>query len=268
MGHIKTRFVKEVENLSGSADVEKLRQRFLKYLEEEDWTGLYDPRDVQRLKNDDYYCKRILRHQSGNVNSAVESVKNIFKWRQEMGINDLTEDDIDPEIVKIGAVFSYNKDREGSPLLILRVNCHRKDPDTRDERRKIVAYWVEKMERERKGESVSVLMDCSSSGMANMDVDFTMYLMSLFITYYPAFIDHIYVFEMPWIMNACWKIIKKMISSSTAERIKFLTKTSFTEYLNPEELPPHLGGTCLKKYRPSNHLTCTGEEEHLNGVTI
>ncbi|XP_076348428.1 motile sperm domain-containing protein 2-like [Tachypleus tridentatus] len=262
MGHIKTRLVNEVENFSGIEDVEKLRQKVLKHLEQENWTGVYDSRDVQRLKDDDYYCKRILKHQSGNIDDAVELVKNIFKWRQKMAINDLTEEGIDPEIVKMGAVFPYNKDKEGSPLLILKVNCHRKDPDTRDERRKVVAYWVEKLERERRGESVSVLIDCSNSVLANMDVGFTTYVMSLFITYYPMFIDHIYVFEMPWIMNACWKIVRKMLSSSRAEKIKFLTKSSFTEFLNPEELPPHLGGTCRKKYEPSNHSTCNTKEEY------
>ncbi|XP_013786333.1 motile sperm domain-containing protein 2-like [Limulus polyphemus] len=164
------KFINEVENFSGPEEVKELRQRVLKEIDENDWSGVYDPRDVQRLKDDDYFCKRVLRHRSGNMDAAVEIVKTVFKWRKEFGIHDLTEEDINPDIVSKGAVFTYNEDKERNPILILRVNCHRKDPATVVERKKIISYWIEKLERENKEGSVSVLLDCSDTGLTNMGV--------------------------------------------------------------------------------------------------
>lgn len=262
MGRRKTKHEIDVETYSTEKDVNDLRCQFLEELEGKDWTDLYDPRDVQRLKDDDFYCKRFIRHQHGDMNAAVKMVKNTFKWRKDKNINDLSETDINPDIVKIGAVFSYNTDKEGNTLLVLRVNCHRKDPVTMPERRKIVAYWVEKLEKE--GKSVSVLMDCSDSSLTNMDVDFTVYLISLFTTYYPALIGKIYVLEMPWIMNTCWKIIKTLLPSGAKERIHFLTKSSFSEFLDPKDLPPHLGGTCPTEYAPAQLPTYENDDSRLS----
>lgn len=253
-------FIKAIETFSGPEEVKKLRQRVIKELDETDWSDLYDPRDVQRLKDDDYFCKRILRHRSGNIDASVEIIKTVFKWRKEFGIHDLKEVDIDSDIISKGAVFTYNEDKEGNPILILRVNCHRKDPATVIERKKIICYWTEKLEREIKDGSMSVLLDCSDTGLVNVDVEFTLFLMKLFAINYPAFVDHIYVFDMPWIMNACWKVIKKILPKEAADRIKFLSTTSFTDFFDAKSLPPHLGGTCLKEYKPMQFSNFTEEE--------
>ncbi|XP_013786334.1 motile sperm domain-containing protein 2-like [Limulus polyphemus] len=65
---------------------------------------------------------------------------------------------------------------------------------------------------------------------------------------------------MPWIMNACWKVIKKVLPKEATDRVKFLSITSFTDFFDPEALPPHLGGTCLKEYKPIQYSAFSGEE--------
>jgi CRAL/TRIO domain. len=41
----------------------------------------------------------------------------------------------------------------------------------------------------------------AESGLANMDMDYTKYLIGLCKQYYPNFLNYIVIFEMPWVMN-------------------------------------------------------------------
>lgn len=41
----------------------------------------------------------------------------------------------------------------------------------------------------------------ADTGLNNMDMDFTKYIISLFKQYYPHFLNYIVIFEMPWILN-------------------------------------------------------------------
>ncbi|XP_076341327.1 motile sperm domain-containing protein 2-like [Tachypleus tridentatus] len=91
MGRRKTKHEIDIETYSAEKDVNDLRRQFLEELEGKDWTDLYDPRDVQRLKDDDFYCKRFIRHQHGDMNAAVKMVKNTFKWRKDKNINGLCD---------------------------------------------------------------------------------------------------------------------------------------------------------------------------------
>jgi len=53
------------------------------------------------------------------------------------------------------------------------------------------------------------------SGLSNLDMEFTNYLINLLKMYYPAFLNYIIIYEMPWVLNG-----------------KFLLFTFFIFYLN------------------------------------
>ena len=39
------------------------------------------------------------------------------------------------------------------------------------------------------------------TGLSNMDMEFTKYLISLNKLYYPSFVNYILIYEMPWVLN-------------------------------------------------------------------
>lgn len=39
------------------------------------------------------------------------------------------------------------------------------------------------------------------TGLSNMDMEFSKYLISLNKQYYPAFLNYILIYEMPWVLN-------------------------------------------------------------------
>lgn len=43
------------------------------------------------------------------------------------------------------------------------------------------------------------------SGLSNLDMEFTNYLINLLKMYYPAFLNYIIIYEMPWVLNGKFK---------------------------------------------------------------
>ena len=54
--------------------------------------------------------------------------------------------------------------------------------------------------------------------------------------------EKLLIYEMPWIFNAAWKIIKTWLSAEAIAKIKFVTKSDIHTYIEKRFLFPHLGG--------------------------
>ncbi|XP_016111997.1 motile sperm domain-containing protein 2 [Sinocyclocheilus grahami] len=80
------------------------------------------------------------------------------------------------------------------------------------------------------------------------DMDFVKYIINCFKVYYPKFLSKMIMYEMPWIMNAAWKIVKTWLGPEAISKLKFVTKSDIQTYVGPEHLPPHMGGTDQFKY--------------------
>lgn len=90
---------------------------------------------------------------------------------------------------------------------------------------------------------ISLFFDMSDCGVSNMDMDFTRYLIGLFKQCYPNYLNYILIFEMPWILNAAFKIIKSWLPEKAVEKIKFVNKKTLGEYVAPENALKCWGGT-------------------------
>lgn len=51
------------------------------------------------------------------------------------------------------------------------------------------------------GDQITIFFDMMGSGLSNLDMEFTNYLINLLKMYYPAFLNYIIIFEMPWVLN-------------------------------------------------------------------
>ena len=82
---------------------------------------LFDNRDVDKLMSDDGYLSRFWIHAFFIPGERVENTTNLvidtFKWRKEFGVNDITESDLDMEILNRGSLYYHNRDKKGSRLL-------------------------------------------------------------------------------------------------------------------------------------------------------
>ncbi|MBN3303085.1 MSPD2 protein, partial [Amia calva] len=171
-----------------------------------------------------------------------------FQWRKEFQVNDLTESSIPKWMFETGAVYLHGYDKEGNKLFWFKVKLHVKDAKSVIDKKKYVAFWLERYAKREPGMPLTVVFDMSESGLSNIDMDFVKYIINCFKVYYPKFLSKMIMYEMPWIMNAAWKIVKTWLGPEAINMLKFVSKNEVQEFIGAEYLPTYMGGTDTFKY--------------------
>ena len=97
--------------------------------------------------------------------------------------------------------------------------------------------------RQTNGNQISLFFDMSDTGILNMDMEFIKYLINLCKNYYPNFLNYIIIFEMPWILNTGFKIIKSWLPPKAIPKIKFVQKNNIHEFVEPNDILTCWGGS-------------------------
>ncbi|KAK5612995.1 hypothetical protein CRENBAI_003295 [Crenichthys baileyi] len=241
----------EHEPQQGEQDLEKkieeTRQRFKNELLQ-DSTDKYDSRDVEKLQQDDALVEAYLTWRMYVVDDALKMIDDSLLWRKEFGINDVSESTIPRWMFETGAVYLHGYDKEGNKLFWFKVKLHIKDAKSVVDKKKYVAFWLERYAKKEPGMPLTVVFDMTDSGLSNIDMDFVKYVINCFKVFYPKFLSKMIIVEMPWIMNAAWKIVKSWLGPEAIAKLKFASKAEVQTFIGPEYLPPHLGGTDPFKY--------------------
>ncbi|KAG8200877.1 hypothetical protein JTE90_015781 [Oedothorax gibbosus] len=195
-------------DVPGGSDQElyiQLRNTFLENLNSNGNYDDFEEADIDRIRNDDNYCKRFIRMKKGNFENALEMVDEALRWRKSFGVKDVNMGSIPLDFFQAKAVFPLNKDKEGNPIIMILVRYHKKAPEFAKDLRRFVIYWVELMEEQTNGGHMTVIMSCEGAGLSNLDLDLIKFLITLFRSYYPDSLAHILIYEFPWILNPAWK---------------------------------------------------------------
>ncbi|MEE6468349.1 hypothetical protein FKM82_008265 [Ascaphus truei] len=168
--------------------------------------------------------------------------------RMMPGWKDLNESVIPKWCFDSGATFLHGYDKEGNKLFWFRVKYHIRDAKTSADKKKCVAFWLERYAKQEPGKLLTVVFDMTESGLSNIDMDFVRFIINCFKIYYPRYLSKIVVFEMPWIMNAAFKIVKGWLGPEAINLLKFVNKIDIQDYISVEHIPPHMGGTDPFRY--------------------
>ncbi|OXB80363.1 UNVERIFIED_CONTAM: hypothetical protein H355_012796 [Colinus virginianus] len=201
-----------------------------------DKSDKYDSRDVERLQQDDKWVENYLIWRHDVVDDTLKMIDESFQWRKEYTVNDLTESVLPKWLFESGALFLHGYDKEGYKLFWFKVKLHVRDQKQQLDKKKLVAFWLEHYAKRDHGKPLTV------------DLDFVRFIVNCFTDYYPNFLTKIVIFEMPWIMNAAFKIVKGWLGPDAISMLKFTNKSDVQEYISGEYLPPHMGGTDSFKY--------------------
>uniref|UniRef100_A0A3Q0SMJ3 Motile sperm domain containing 2 n=1 Tax=Amphilophus citrinellus TaxID=61819 RepID=A0A3Q0SMJ3_AMPCI len=212
-----------------------------------DSTEKYDHRDVERLQTDDSLVEGYLTWRFYNVDDALKMIDESLHWRKEFSVNDINESTIPRWMFETGAVYLHGYDKEGNKLFWFKVKLHVKDAKTTIDKKKYVAFWLERYAKKEPGMPLTVVFDMTDSGLSN-DMDFVKYIINCFKVYYPKFLSKMIIVDMPWILNAAWKIVKSWLGPEAISKLRFASKSEVHTYIGPEYLPPHMGGTDPFKY--------------------
>ena len=236
----------------------KVRESFLEEYEKN--KELYYEGDIEKIKEDDWYVTRFILRNKKKVEPSVEMLKNSMQWRKEFGIPFMKETDFPQEFFRIGGIFPYEKDREGNAVIYMRIKIHKKIPELDLALKQYVIYIMNKVDLEVDGRGMAIVFDCQDAGIGNVDMDMLWFLISSMNKYYPKGLSYILVYELPWILNAVWKIARGWIPEEQRKLIKFANKDQIFDFIDKENLPDFLGGICPKDYRTAPKGCPSAEE--------
>ncbi|EFX68040.1 motile sperm domain-containing protein 2-like [Daphnia pulex] len=223
-------------------DILEVRQKALEKVESPEQDIQAHPKDVDRLKNDKDWVRRFLLHHDLDKEKAVNMIIGTLKWRSKFGANDISHSNINLQIVCAGGMFPHCKDKDGKPLFIVKVKSSVKGAYKSDEVHKVLVYWFDRLEKQQKGDKISVFFEMTGAGLSNMDMEFVQYLIMLFRDYYPYFLNYIIIFEMSWILNAAWKVIKGWMPAKSVNMVKFVGRSDLKDFVPVTEQLAEWGG--------------------------
>uniref|UniRef100_A0A8C6QJ39 Motile sperm domain containing 2 n=1 Tax=Nannospalax galili TaxID=1026970 RepID=A0A8C6QJ39_NANGA len=200
-----------------------------------DKSDKYDPRDVERLQQDDNWVESYLCWRHNVIDETLKMLDESFQWRKEFSVNDLSESSIPRWLLEIGCVYLHGYDKEGNKLFWIRAKYHIKDQKTTMDKKKLIAFWLERYAKRENGKPITVMFDLSETGLNNIDMDFVRFIISCFKVYYPKYLS-------------AFKIVKSWLGPEAVSLLKFTSKHEIQDYISVEYLPPHMGGTDPFKY--------------------
>ncbi|XP_041495878.1 motile sperm domain-containing protein 2 [Microtus oregoni] len=187
--------------------ISETRRRFeAEYVTEK--SEKYDSRDVERLQQDDNWVESYLLWRHSVVDETLKMLDESFQWRKDFSVNDLSESSIPRWLLELGGIYLHGYDKEGNKLLWIRVKYHIKDQKTIMDKKKLIAFWLERYAKRENGKPITVMFDMSETGLNSIDMDFVRFIINCFKVYYPKYLSKIVIFDMPWIMNAFSKWVK------------------------------------------------------------
>jgi len=231
--------------------LKNLRETALSKLRENGESN-YLTEDIQRLTKSDKYVSRFWMHmfdEPGDQGElACKMILETFKWRKEFGIDTINANSVSQALFEKGNVYSHNRDKDRKKLLTFSVGTHEKGKDNMKEMKSYFVYYLERLDREEDGDLITIVFDCRNAGLKNMDMEFIQFIIGVFKDYYPWMLNYILVFEMPWVLNAAWKVIKAWLPAAAVKKIKFLNKNTMNEYIDDDNRRECWGGNDMWEY--------------------
>ncbi|KAL1130852.1 hypothetical protein AAG570_012093 [Ranatra chinensis] len=203
----------------------------------------FHPKDISRVNNTNDWLRRFLIHHDLDIKDALSMLWDTCEWRKTNKVNEINEQNVNIEYLSEGSLFVHGRDKDGKSLFIFKCKKHVKGQKDFEELKKCVIYWFERVERQDKGNQITIFFDMADTGLANMDMEYTKYLINLCKLYYPHFLNYIIIFEMPWVLNAAFKIIKSWLPSKAVQKIKFVNRVSLKDYVEADQALKCWGGT-------------------------
>lgn len=114
---------------------------------------------------------------------------------------EISEDNVRQDYLLSNNVYLHGRDLDGKLMMLFLCKDHVRGSKDLKDLKKIMVYWIERGFRESNNDKITLLFDMSETGLKNVEMEYTTYIINTFKNYYPNSLNWILVFEMPWIMN-------------------------------------------------------------------
>lgn len=196
--------------------------------------------DVERFKNDDQYVGFFVEWNK-DIETAVKMVIKALKWRKSFGLKSITPESLGEDVLKEGYLFILGRAVDGSRVLHFRTGkLEKKD---RDRNQRLVAFWFERIQRAEPGKKVTILMDTTDSKLMNADTSSSSFIIECCAAYFPGMMRKIIIYNLPYLLNAFWKLISKMLSAEQRAATALCGKDDLLQHIDKDNLTVAMGGT-------------------------
>ncbi|KAH8415683.1 hypothetical protein KR222_008664 [Zaprionus bogoriensis] len=229
--------------------INEVKTRFLQRLEAEPPAVAFHPSDLARIRDSDVWIEQLLEAYKLDLEKTITRLWENCEWRQSFGTNDINETNVNQDYLHDGEVYVHNQDKDGMPLLIVTLSKHSKNK-SQEELMRLIVYWVERVHREHNYQKkITLFMDMTGSGLSNLDLDFIKRIIGLFETKYPNAPNYIVVHELPFLLNAAFKIVKSFMPAEALEILRVTTKKDINEYVDKDNCLKTWGGNDDYSYK-------------------
>lgn len=233
------------------------------------------------MDDPDVIVLKFLRARKWNVSAGVAMMAACMKWRMEFGVDRIIEKGeegfLDQEgflhQLKIGKTFVQGTDRQGRPVVYINVRLHKASDQAPKTLEEFIVFSMESvrlMLTPPLVEKVTIIIDMTGFGLANMDWKSLAFIVKCLESYYPESLNVLVVHNPPWVFQGLWKIIAPMLDPVVRAKIQ-ISKTSeeLQEHIDPAQLLSNLGGKNGWKwtYEPvekgeNEMMGCVVEKKH------
>lgn len=121
------------------------------------------------------------------------------------------EKTVDVDVIKFGMMFDRNVDCDGKRILIFKTKMYTRGQFNIEIMKKNLIYYLERLYRETDMYQITAFFDMEDSGMSNMDLEYTRYIINTFKLYYPNSLNYILVYELPWVLTGKRMTVQELL---------------------------------------------------------
>ncbi|XP_053690288.1 motile sperm domain-containing protein 2-like [Sabethes cyaneus] len=230
----------------GPEVVETLRQRFKQKMETDAAkipAGGFHENEINKIFDNDIWLTKFLENNELDMKESLKQLWDTCVWRKTEKINEICEENIRIDYVHEGIMFPRGKDIDGKTLFIYRSRLYKRGSRNLNDMKRMFLYWLERLIREANDDYITIMFELTDAGLGNVDMEYTKYIIGTLKNYYPLSLNYILVYDLPWILNATFLIIKKLLPANAVDRLKNINNNTIREYIQEDSLLVPWGGT-------------------------
>lgn len=208
----------------------ELRKALFEQISESD----FNKHDIERLRKEDY---AITRYSKEDTKSTVDAIKSVLQWRKALNLSDLKEEDFPEEFKKSEVFVTHGYDVEKNLMVYIRVKLFKKGEHPIEDVKKYLAFLLDRVDRETRGDGWALCFDCDGAGLSNVDMELLKFVVQALTDYFVENCRYVLIYEMPWILSSIWKVVKSWLPAEQREAVKFAAKKEMGQFISDKELP-------------------------------
>lgn len=211
----------------------------------------YDPIDVKRVEESDFYVQRFINFLNQGPEKGFDQLKESFQWRKSIKLNDFDPLDYNKDWFEAGAIFPFLPDSNGVQVIHLRPKlCAKFKKENSDKFEKYSVQVVNQVDSiVQKEFGWGLVMNCADISVRDVDLDFLFHILPKIRKYFPNGCKYCIIYGLHWSVNYICKVALNAMPADSAKKIKFIGKESdLVEIIPREHLPDYLNGTAELDY--------------------